>query len=250
MSPKVDWHARYAQQARWTEEVRSHLAQTLKFQQAQRILEAGCGTGVITRWLHEVTTARIFGLDIECSNISRAAKFDGQSLFACADVHFSPFASQSFDITLCHFLLLWVANPLSSLKEMVRVTKKGGYVLALAEPDYGGRIDYPPELSRLGELQRASLKDAGADPLIGRQLACLFRRAGLMNVHTGLLGGNWHQVPSAAEREMEWAVLLSDIGERLPADELETLKALDGRAWQDGCRILFIPTFYAWGQVA
>jgi SAM-dependent methyltransferase len=64
-----------------------------------------------------------------------------------------PFPDSSFDLVCCHFLLLWVADPLNVLTEMLRVTRPGGGVLCLAEPDYGGRIEYPESLSALGALR-------------------------------------------------------------------------------------------------
>ena len=62
---------------------------------------------------------------------------------------------------------------------MVRVTHPGGFVLALAEPDYGGRIDYPTELSQIGDWQKNALKQQGANPLMGRELRSIFSHAGI-----------------------------------------------------------------------
>ena len=81
----------------------------------------------------------------------------------------------SFDICLCHFLLLWIANPLAALKEMRRIVKPGGWVLALAEPDYGSRIDFPPELEALGQAQSKALQSQCADVSVGRKLRGLFK---------------------------------------------------------------------------
>ena len=86
------------------------------------------------------------------------------------DAHQLPLADGCFDVCLCHFLLLWVTDPIQVLQEMYRVTRSGGVVMALAEPDYGSRIDYPQELSLLGKWQMDSLEQQGADPFIGRKL--------------------------------------------------------------------------------
>ena len=37
-----------------------------------------------------------------------------------------PFTNASFDLTFCHYLLLWLKDPLSAIKEMKRVTRPGG----------------------------------------------------------------------------------------------------------------------------
>jgi hypothetical protein len=123
-------------------------------------------------------------------------------------------------------------------------------VLALAEPDYGGRIDYPPELAELGRLQVASLRQQGAEPELGRRLIGLFTNLGLESVEVGVLGAQWSGAISATEWESEWAVLRSDLGDSLPPSQLERLSQLDALAWQSGVRVLFVPTFYAWGKVA
>ncbi len=41
---------------------------------------------------------------------------------------------------------------------MHRVTSNNGYVVAFAEPDYGGRIDYPPEFIKIRDFQIKGLK--------------------------------------------------------------------------------------------
>jgi hypothetical protein len=131
---------------------------------------------------------------------------------------------------------------------MARLLKPGGAILALAEPDYGGRIDYPSELALLGDIQRQSLQAQGADPWIGRKLAALFRQAGLHRIETGVLGGQWTSTPTLNDMQAEWRVLESDIDQwsGIQAD-LKGLKRLDEKAWQEGERVLFVPTFYAIG---
>ncbi len=52
-------------------------------------------------------------------------------------------------------------------EEMVRVTRPHGFVLALAEPDYGGRIDYPSELSTIGNWQIEAAEGARGKPVYG-----------------------------------------------------------------------------------
>jgi len=77
---------------------------------------------------------------------------------------------------------------------MARITRPGGAVLALAEPDYGGRIDYPIKLAQMGKWQIESLRLQGADPLMGRKLATIFNSAGFDSVETGVLGGQWSPI--------------------------------------------------------
>jgi SAM-dependent methyltransferase len=171
--------------------------------------------------------------------------------FVQGDAHSLPFPSKSFDIALCHFLLLWVENPFRVLAEMCRLVHPGGTVLAMAEPDYGARVDYPDPLVRLGEYQRQSLRLQGADPFIGRKLAGYFHQAGLVEIECGILGGQWNAPLAREEWESEWKVMESDLQHLAGTDaDLEALKNLDWNAWLRGERILYVPTFYAWGRVS
>lgn len=251
-----DWQARFAQQALWTADLRHYLFKRAAIAAARRILDVGCGPGVLLPELTGSTQAEVTGLDLDlaflnlaASQINLAARQIPRPRLVGGDALRLPFAGRVFDISLCHFVLLWLPNPLQALVEMGRVTRPGGAVLALAEPDYGGRIDHPAPLAELGRLQAEALRRQGADPLIGRQLSGLFQRAGLVDVQTGLLGGEWHLPLARSAWESEWATLEADLFDRLTPDQLAGLRALDWEAWQTGERVLFVPTFYAIGWV-
>ncbi len=243
------WQARFLQQSRWTEEVRRYLYQQIGLERAVRILEVGCGPGVILADLEPSTRAAVHGLDIRLDFLRLGQSLVPDARLTCGDGLALPYADGSFDITLCHFLLLWLDDPLRALAEMHRVTRENGYVVALAEPDYTARIDYPEELSELGKLQAAALASQGANPGLGRRLPALFQAAGLRRVRVGLLGGQWGQPLEPEFMQSEWTVIEHDLQARLPKEELARLRRIDEAAWKQGIRILFVPTFYAWGKV-
>jgi SAM-dependent methyltransferase len=161
-----------------------------------------------------------------------------------------PFSENSFDVTVCHFLLLWVFEPGAILSEMARVTKPKGWVMALAEPDYGGRIDYPETLIEIGVLQTQSLAAQGSDPMIGRKLRALFTHAGLKDIKVGVLGGEWTGSLSPEELNSEWRILIADLKHTLSVDAMDAIRSVDQEAWRNGSRILYVPTFYACGCVS
>jgi SAM-dependent methyltransferase len=237
-----DWHRRFEQQARWTSDLRSHLYPQIGMAQAGKILDLGCGTGALLGELAAQSEGTAFGLDLDKTHLS-LAQHEGHDLLTQGDAHQLPFPEASFQISLCHFTLLWVRHPAAVIKEMLRVTQPGGTVLALAEPDYGGRIDYPPELETLGKWQTASLEQQGADPYMGRKLAGLFAGAGLENITSGVLGGEWSGTRTPDDMELEWAVLKSDL--ETDSRDLESLKSV----WKSPERVLYVPTFYAIGWV-
>lgn len=243
------WHHRFKQQARWTVESRNYLYQRFDLCSCRQILEVGCGTGVIIQDLCDRTPARVHGLDILVDRLNFAKCINADAYFSCADALHLPYINRVFDLTLCHFLLLWLRASSMCLAEMLRVTRPGGIIAALAEPDYGGRIDHPDSMASLGKLQTHSLITQGADPFIGRRLSEIFHNAGLVNVNVGLLGGHWPEPPKNEDIDSEWEVLQADLGEAVTNDQLESLRRQEAEAWQSGSRILFVPTFYAWGRV-
>jgi ubiquinone/menaquinone biosynthesis C-methylase UbiE len=161
-----------------------------------------------------------------------------------------PFHDAAFDVTFCHYLLLWVKNPLNVLIEMKRVTHPGGTVLAIAEPDYSSRVDKPDSLAPLGRWQTESLRLQGADTNIGARLAELFSAAGIQIIETSLLQQDEKKtnLPNY-DRDMEWAVLEADLQGTVSREELQRMKNLDEQAWGMGTRILYVPTYFAYGMV-
>ena len=158
-----------------------------------------------------------------------------------------PYPNESFETVYCHFVLLWVRDPLQALLEMKRVTKSGGHIIAFAEPDYSHRIDEPDELIQLGKWQTESLIQRGADPNLGARLAELFFQAGIKINETGTIHGAESDA-SPDEWEIEWAVLESDLAGFVSGEDIQKMKALDQQARARGERVYHVPTYFAWGS--
>lgn len=242
----MDWHARYSAQAAWTRDLRRYLLRRAGLSSARRVLEVGCGTGAILSGIS--SPAALHGLDIDPAALAACGMHVPAAFRTCGDAHALPYPVAAFDIVFCHFLLLWVGDPLQVVREMKRVARPGGHVLALAEPDYSARVDRPAALEPLGRWQAESLRRQGADPGFGARLAGTFLQAGLEVVETGTIQAKRKNSFSSVERALEWAVLESDLGGFVAAGELQRLKALDEAAWQRGERTLHVPTHFAWGR--
>jgi SAM-dependent methyltransferase len=245
-TPK-EWHTRFSHQAQWTNQVRDYLLGLAQIEPGRTIIEIGCGTGAILSRLPDNPAA--YGLDINYRFLQYTQDLAPPTPLTCGDAHQLPFLKDTFDISCCHFLLLWVTNPLLVLKEMARITKPGGAVLLLAEPDYGGRIDHPEELQKLGTAQIESLRAQGADPFMGRKLPGLLIGAGLKNIEIGIIGNQWHTTYNQDYHLSEWDTLLHDLVDHFPKDQLADYQEIDQTAWEQGTRVLYVPTFYAYGEV-
>jgi len=247
----ADWHSRYLQQARWTEPLRAHLFSRVGIGAARRILEVGCGTGAVLASIPGAENPRsLVGLDIDLERLRLAQSTAPAAGCLCGDALRLPFSGGSFDVVYSHFLFLWVGDPAAAAREMARVARRGGWVLALAEPDYGGRIDFPPALETAGRMQTESLRRQGADPDIGRRLAGLLSAAGLRILECGVLGAQADPGGAgSAGAELEQRVLRNDLGETIAESEWQSYLDADRRARESGSRILYVPTFYAAGLV-
>ena len=235
-------------QAGWTQPTRTWLYRQAGLAQARAVLEVGCGTGVVAGELARLGSARVVGLDLDAGVLAFARQQRHSVTYVQGDAHALPFPGGSFDVVVCHYLLLWLADPAQGVREMARVVRPGGRVLACAEPDYSGRVDHPPELAALGRLQAEALRRQGADPEMGRRLGELFVAADLQAT-VGVMAGRWRLPASPdAEFEAEWAMRERDLAGLLSPEELHRLRSADRQALAQGRRILFVPTFYALGR--
>lgn len=93
----------------------------------ERILDAGCGTGIFTREFL-ARGAEVVGLDISLAMLLNAA---GQVAFqgVTADMATLPFADRSFDKTVSVAALEFVADEKRAVAELFRVTRPGGVVV-------------------------------------------------------------------------------------------------------------------------
>lgn len=162
-------------QAAWLAPARTWLLKQANARQRRRLLDLGCGFGVVSKELAKLSRGRVVALDHSLPALLAAPSTLRKAAPACADAATLPFADASFDLVFCQLALLWM--PLEpTLAEVRRVVQPGGVLVAI-EPDYGGMIEHPPELAT-APLWIDALRRAGADPLVGRKLPGLLAGLG------------------------------------------------------------------------
>ena len=165
------------------------LLEEAELRQGETVLEVGCGSGVLGRWLAHRTSGahRITGVDInpyllrEARALARLDGLEGAIEFRDGNAESLPFADNSFDVTMSVTVIEEVeADRL--LAEMVRVTKPRGRVAVVARA-----IDMP-RLSHLplsADLKAKVETPMGTKEVKGCADASLYRRmrqAGLTQV--------------------------------------------------------------------
>lgn len=178
----------------WLEGPRGRLLRRASIGKRRRVLEVGCGHGVLTQELQRRADGPVVSVDRDIRPALAARSPD--DLLCQADAAHLPFRELSFDLALCQNALLWVEDLEQAVSELRRVLKRSGVVVAI-EPDYGGMMEYPEAIALQG-LWTEGLSRAGADPFVGRRLPGLFERAGF-SVWLELQGIPQPATPHAAD---------------------------------------------------
>ena len=204
----------------------------------QRLLDVGSGPGTITADLTTLV-AEVVALEID----EEAAELTRQGApgadVRIGDVHALPFADGEFDVVHAHQVLQHVADPVTALREMARVTRPGG-VVAARDSDYATFAWWPrlPELDRWLALYSAAARANGGEPDAGRRLLAWAHAAGLSEATAS--SSTWCY--ATPESRQWWGGMWADriVGsalaeqlvheERATRDELEEISAA-WRAW-------------------
>jgi ubiquinone/menaquinone biosynthesis C-methylase UbiE len=153
-----------------------------------RVLEIGCGTGVVLRDLMVLVGKRgeVTGLDPSRTMRQRARALSrgaagGRLRLRSGDGNDLPFASGGFDVALAITVILHVADPLRVVKELARVTRPGGRV-GLQDQDFGLVGAAHPDRALTDRILDGVAARIYEEPYSGRRLPALLREAGLEQV--------------------------------------------------------------------
>lgn len=100
----------------------------------KRVLEVGCGVGVLSSYLADKYSWSVTGIDIDSEQIEIARKDQGENeylKFVEADASKLPYGNNEFDLVLSFDVLHHIPNWVMTIEEVNRVLKPNGfYVLS------------------------------------------------------------------------------------------------------------------------
>jgi SAM-dependent methyltransferase len=226
----------------------------------QSAIDLGCGPRGILDLLAErvAPDGRVVGLDAEPAHTTLAAEFAaarGLSGVQCvtADARHTGLPSGSFDLVHARTLLVNIPDPAEVVTEMTRLVAPGGWVAAM-EPDSEYTMCHPPNpaVTRICEIFPAVFGRNGADHMIGRRVAELFRQAGLTDIGVEARaqmyppGHSRRTIRIELVRSMRSHILELGLASETELDELDTA----ARAHLDDPRTVavFGLVFLTWGR--
>lgn len=183
----------------WDTEFSGFLQETLRPRPGNRILDVGCGEGTAEMTLGRLRVSQLalFAIDRNVQRVAHTASVGRSHNYrlqlAGAEVTRLPFTTGAFDATFCVAVLQHVNDVATAVRELARVTRTGGRVLAV-EPDNAARYWYsssPVGARAFAQAQqffgavRAARGDS-TDLAVGPRVSAIFATCGIEPVSVQL----------------------------------------------------------------
>jgi ubiquinone/menaquinone biosynthesis C-methylase UbiE len=227
-------------------------AELLGLRPGGRAIDVGCGLGDDARALARIVgpSGHVVGLDASTALLDRARArslaTDERVEFVLGDAHRLPFDDGTFDAARTERTLQHLADPARAVRELARVTRIGGVVLA-SEPDWGtlALSGAPRELVR---ALLSAAEERTRNAWVGRELAALFLDAGIIEttVFADAMVGREFELIRAV---IDLPALVAEVRERDHLD-VEDLVARIEHDVHTGRAVAAITLFTVAGRVA
>jgi ubiquinone/menaquinone biosynthesis C-methylase UbiE len=181
----------------------SRMLKAFGLKDGMSLLEVGSGTGCVTQWLSAlVPNGSITGIDIDPILVDYARQsLEGKTQCDCrfveGDVMQMDFPDETFDFAYVRLVFVFVSDPISAAKEIMRVLKPGGR-LVLAEGDYAFNSISNPIVSEAEEIREKIGRFKGGRDTSARRAWHVLKSAGFQNIdleavvfHSGEKGLDW-----------------------------------------------------------
>jgi SAM-dependent methyltransferase len=185
-------------QAKWLRDARARLLRRAAITRRRHIVELGAGWGIVTEELARRSSGKVTAVDCNPTvvaqagqrpeqtdrSLANAAASSGSATSKHASINWLlaraeqvPLDTSCCDLVFAQYSFLWFADPRRAISEACRILQLGG-AIAVIEPDYGGLIEYPPQIA-VKSIWIDAIERAGGDPYVGRRLPGLLIEAGL-----------------------------------------------------------------------
>lgn len=230
----------------WDDDFTEFMRDTVAPRPGQRILDVGCGTGTAEVRLSRlrISQINIVAVDLVVERVAQARTaaqaHNIRSSFAAADACVLPFGDDTFDSAFCVAVLQHIRDVPRAVRELARVTRPGGRVVAV-EPDNSGRYFYSSSdagrraYDAAGQFfaTLAEIRGDATDRAVGPKLPALFAQSGIHPLRVHLFPVSRAQL--GAPSDAVWAerrAAVRDAAEHAPDDAIgrlgrDYLKLLD-----------------------
>ena len=191
----------------WNDDFLELLAKRLNLKKYSSLVDIGIGRGHWSKRLLPFlnTPFSMVGVDIEEEWINKVSNEFSNYFpdlpketftFVQGDAQSLPLESDAYDIVTCQTVLMHLPNPTQALKEMLRITKKGGLVICVEPVNLLNRIELSSCNHNITINEQAAIfkfwsyfhlgkrKTGQGDNDIGMYLPSLFKVVGLEDIRT------------------------------------------------------------------
>ncbi|MFM1943965.1 MAG: hypothetical protein RI897_2947 [Verrucomicrobiota bacterium] len=191
-----------------------------------RLLDLGCGTGVVTRRAMEVLHAgsEVHGADVSGRLLGRARELGAGSPIQWDHLQGRglPYGEASFDVVIMHTVLSHVKEPVELLCEVGRVLRGGGQLIVF-DADHASTTYGQPDYAVMRRVDHLLTSAIATNPDICRQLPRFLKQAGYgLERHSA-------EVLSECGRGDFWLSSVRGFARMIPA--LGILGAEEAEAW-------------------
>lgn len=202
------------------------LAEAVGIAPDERVLDVACGTGIAALAALDRGAGPVTGIDINPGMLAVARAKTDRVDWVEGAAEALPFDDHRFDVVLCQFALMFLADRTRALREMARVTRSGGRIALLTWE----ALDRTPGYDRLVPLVRKIVGPEAAEALSApfvlgdtADIEAELDRAGLaMAEHRILTGTARH---SSLDAWIDTEIGGWTLADMVSPDELAALKA-------------------------
>ncbi|PYH99763.1 UbiE/COQ5 methyltransferase [Aspergillus ellipticus CBS 707.79] len=161
------------------------------------ILDIGCGPGSITvDFARHVPEGHVTGVEyvpdpLEQARSLASSKHITNVDFQVADIHSLPFPDNTFDLVHVHQVLQHISDPIQALREMRRVAKSNGGIVAARESN---KLTWYPENKGIAlwfDMTTKMAKEKGGHPHPGSHIHVWAEKAGFPQSRIRKSAGSW-----------------------------------------------------------